>query len=179
MSDGSDVLEPPSVWASIKRNPRELFFRPLRWRRTYAWLLCTSCGLSEYRLCGKVFAFSSAFVRSRKLDGFKRSVELAVHSEAKIAALTEARWLFAMISYHFLFEAAPFSAACAACFACPESTLRTYRTLHLTESAICFWLYSRFWDDTSKIRKAFLETLPRNSSRRTDVEQSCETSMRK
>ena len=76
-----------------------------------------------------MFAFSSASVRS-DLDGLKRSVELAVDSDAKIAAHTEARWLFAMISYHFLFEAAPFSAACAACFACPDSTLRAYQSLH-------------------------------------------------
>ena len=69
-------------------------------------------------------------VRSRNLDGLKRSVELVVDADAKIAAYSEARWLFAMISYHFLFEAAPFSAACSACFACSESTLRTYRSLH-------------------------------------------------
>ena len=48
-----------------------------------------------------MFAFSSTSVRSRDLDGLKRSVELAVDSDAKIAAYTEARWLFAMISYHF------------------------------------------------------------------------------
>ena len=77
-----------------------------------------------------MFAFSSASVRSRDLDGLKSSVELAVDSDANFVAYTEARWLFAMISYHFLFEAAPFSAACYACFACPESALRTYRSLH-------------------------------------------------
>ena len=34
----------------------------------------------------------------------------------------------------------------------------------------CFKLYSQFWDDASKMRKAFIGTRPRNSSRWTDVE---------
>ena len=67
--------------------------------------------LAEYRLCGKVFAFSSTSVRS-DLDGLKRSVELAVDSDAKFVAYTEARWLFAMISYHFLFRSRPFLCRC-------------------------------------------------------------------
>ena len=57
-----------------------------------------------------------------------------------------------------------------------------HRLLHLTDSAICLCfclvLCPLFWDNAPRMPKAFLGTLPRNSSSWQDGEQSCETCMR-
>jgi len=82
-------------------------------------------------------------------------------------------------SYHFLFEAAPCSSPCSACFEwldAFDSTLRTYRSVQPTDFAICAWFISRVLNKSKM--SILLGNLPRNSSRWTDGERSCETSMR-
>ena len=70
------------------------------------------------------------------LDGFRRLVAFVVDSEPKIAALTEARWMFAMFLYHILFEAVPCSSRCAASEAGDRSPEALHPSLESTSQKL-------------------------------------------